>query len=84
MHEAQMMDTRMNLLVLLTSTVDKFNKGMKGANAANYVEFVDFIKNEKGQIEGAMVRDTIKNKTFPIKSKAVVNCAGIHADELRI
>lgn len=57
---------------------------MKGANAANYVEFVDYIKNDKGEIEGAIVRDVLKNKTFPVKSKVVVNCAGVHADELRI
>ena len=28
--------------------------------------------------------DRLKNKKFTIKSKVVVNCASIHADELRI
>lgn len=84
MHEMQMMDTRMNMNVLLTSTVDKYVGGQKGSNIANYVEFVDFVKNAEGKIEGAIVNDRLQNKQFKIKSKAVVNCAGIHADEIRI
>lgn len=45
MHETQMMDGRMNLNALLTSSVEGFIPGMKGANLANYVEFRDFVKN---------------------------------------
>jgi hypothetical protein len=39
MHEAQMMDTRMNLHALLTASIEGFIPGMKGATLANYVEF---------------------------------------------
>ncbi len=74
----------MNLNTLLTATIDKYIPGMKGANMANYTEFVDFIKNSDGKIEGAIVYDSLKKKQFRIKSKAVVNCTGIHADELRL
>jgi glycerol-3-phosphate dehydrogenase len=84
MHETQMMDTRMNLLALMTTTIDKYIPGMKGSNIANYVEFIDFIKDENGKIQGAVVYDKLKKKQFKIKSKTVVNCAGIHADELRM
>jgi hypothetical protein len=45
MHETQMMDGRMNLNALLTSSIEGFIPGMKGANLANYVEFKDYIKN---------------------------------------
>lgn len=45
MHEAQMMDTRMNLHALLTASVDGFIPGMKGATLANYVEFQSFTKD---------------------------------------
>ena len=45
MHEAQMLDSRMNLHALFTASIDSYIPGMKGANLANYVEFVDFVKN---------------------------------------
>jgi len=62
MHEIQMMDGRMNLITLLTSTIDKYAPGMKGANIANYVEFQDFLKDEYGKVIGAVVYDRLKNK----------------------
>eukprot|EP00347_Sterkiella_histriomuscorum_P017566 403348844 len=84
MHEAQMMDSRMNLNTLLTSTVNQYIPGMKGANIANYTEFVDYIKNEHGKIVGAVLQDNLTKKQFKVKCKVLVNCAGIHADELRL
>ena len=48
------------------------------------MDFVDFIKDENGKISGAVVFDTIAKKQIKIKSKTVVNCTGIHADELRL
>lgn len=57
---------------------------MKGANIANYVEFVDYVKNPNGKIEGAILYDNLKKKQFKVNSKVVVNCTGIHADELRL
>lgn len=53
---------------------------------ANYVEFKDYIKDEKtGKIIGAMCVDKLdpESKPFAVKAKVVVNCAGVHADELR-
>lgn len=67
----------MNLAALLTSSIDNYIQGMKGATLANYVEFIDFVKNDKGKIEGAVLFDKIKMKQFTVKSKVVVNCAGI-------
>lgn len=78
-----MLDTRMCLHALLTSSIDKYVPGQKGANLLNYVEFRDFIKNSQGHIEGAVLYDKIKHKEFRVKSKVVVNCSGIHADEIR-
>jgi glycerol-3-phosphate dehydrogenase len=74
----------MNLNSLFTATIDKYVPGMKGANIANYTEFIDFIKNAEGKIEGAILYDILKKKQFKVKSKVVVNCTGIHADELRL
>jgi glycerol-3-phosphate dehydrogenase len=56
---------------------------MKGTTLSNYTEFVDFIKNDQGKIEGAILFDKIKKKQFKVKSKVVVNCAGIQGDSLR-
>lgn len=73
-----MMDSRMNMNALLTSSVDNYIIGMQGATLANYTEFVDFIKNEStGKIEGAILFDKLKKKEYRVKSKVVVNCAGI-------
>lgn len=79
-----MIDSRMNLNSLLTSTIDKFIPGMKGATLANYVEFKDFLKDQDGKIIGAKLKDNLTKKEFNVKAKVLVNCAGIHADELRI
>ena len=84
MHEAQMVDSRMNLNTLLTSTIEGYNPGMKGSNLANYTEFIDFKKNEEGKIIGAKLKDLISGKEFDVAAKCVVNCAGIHSDTLRL
>lgn len=84
MHEAQMIDSRMNLNTLFTSTIDNFIPGMKGSNLANYTEFVDFMKNENGKITGAKLKDGITGKEFSVSAKCVVNCAGVHSDTLRL
>lgn len=85
LYESQMMDSRMNLHALLTASVDGFIPGQKGAALANYVEFVDFLKDATtGQITGAVLFDKLKKKQFAVKAKVVVNCAGVHADELRL
>jgi glycerol-3-phosphate dehydrogenase len=84
MHETQMMDARMNLHALLTASVDGFIPGMRGANLANYTEFREFIKTPDGKIAGAIVYDKIAKKEHKVKAKVVVNCTGIHADEIRL
>jgi glycerol-3-phosphate dehydrogenase len=83
MNEAQMNDSRMNQHALFTASIDGFIPGMKGANIANYVELVSYVKNADGKIEGAVLYDKIAKKEFKVKGKVVVNCAGVHADELR-
>jgi hypothetical protein len=41
-----MIDSRMGMNTLLTSSIDEFIPGMKGSILANYTEFVDYIKKE--------------------------------------
>lgn len=83
LHEAQMLDSRMNLHALFTAAQDSFIPGMKGATLANYVEVQGLLKAADGRIEGAHLLDRIKGRQFKVKAKAVVNCAGVHADALR-
>lgn len=81
--EGQINDARQVMLSILTSTIKNYHLGQKAATAANYVEFVDFVKDEEGKVVGAKLHDKIKNKSFEVKAKVVVNCAGTFADELR-
>ena len=83
LNETQMMDTRMNLLALLTASVESFVPGMKGTTLANYVEVTDLIKGADGKITGAKLLDKLTKKEHTVKCKVVVNCTGVHADELR-
>ena len=79
-----MIDSRMNLNTLLTSSIEGYIPGMKGSNLANYTEFLDFLKDDQGKIVGAKVKDQISGKEFDIAAKCVVNCAGVHSDTLRL
>lgn len=79
-----MIDSRMALNSLLTASIDNFIPGMKGASLLNYTEFVDYVKNDDGKIVGAKLLDRLNNKEFTVYAKCVVNCAGIHSDELRL
>ena len=83
MHEAQMIDGRMALNSLFTASVDGFCKGMRGASLVNHMEFKEFVKKD-GKIVGAKLFDRIKAKEHVVHAKRVVNCAGVHADELRL
>jgi len=85
MSEAQMVDSRMNLNTLFTSAIDDYIPGMKGATLANYTEMKEFTKDDNGKINGAVCVDKLdpSGKPFTVKAKVVINCAGVHADELR-
>jgi len=85
MSETQMHDSRMNLNCLFTAAVDNYIPGMTGATLANYVELKSLIKDAQGKIVGAMCVDKLdpSRAEFPVRAKVVVNCAGVHADEIR-
>jgi len=53
-----------------------------GATLANYCEVTDFLYSE-GKINGVIVHDKETDKSFVIRSKAVVNAAGPWVDLLR-
>ena len=72
----------MNLLVLLTSTIEII-PSMRRANIANYTVAKELLKNDEGKIIGVKMIDKISGKEFDVKSKVVVNCCGIFADVIR-
>ena len=85
MSETQMHDARMNFNILFTAAIDGYHPGQTGATLANYVELKSLIKDDSGKVIGGMCVDKYdpEGKEFPVKAKVVVNCAGVHADEIR-
>lgn len=83
--ETQTHDSRLLLNSLFTAAVDGYTPGQTGATLANYVELRSLIKNDKGQVIGGMCVDKMDptGEEFAIKAKVVVNCTGVHADEIR-
>ena len=80
-----MHDSRMALNSLFTSSIDEYIPGQTGATLANYVELKRFIKDDDGKIIGGTCVDKMdpEGKEFNVKAKVVINCAGVHADEIR-
>lgn len=78
-----MNDARMNMDTILTSTISDYKPNFPGANVLNYTKFIGFKKDEKGTIIGAEILDKTTNQTYVVKTKAIVNCAGVFADEIR-
>jgi glycerol-3-phosphate dehydrogenase len=74
-----MIDSRMDLLTLFTSSIDQYHEGFEGSTIANYVEFKEFIK-DNGKIVGVIAFDRIANKEIKIRSKVVVNTIGVVGD----
>lgn len=59
-----MIDTRQVLLTLFTASIPEYIEGQKGATLANYIELKSLVKDENGQIKGAVVYDKISKKQF--------------------
>lgn len=82
--DGQFNDTRMNIDLLLTGTIDNYIPKMKGGNILNYAEVSGLIKNPLNQnVEGVEFVDKLTGKTHQVKGKVVCNCAGVFADDIR-
>jgi len=53
-----------------------------GALLANYVKVTGFLRDEVGQISGAVARDELTSETLHIAARVVVNATGVWADEV--
>ena len=54
----------------------------EGAAVLNYTKCSSFLK-ENGKIRGGIVEDVLAGKQYKIRSRAVINAAGVFGDEIR-
>ena len=74
-YDGQMNDARCNLALALTAI-------QKGATVTNYTEAISLIKDEKGRMRGAMVKDVLSGDEFPVYARGVINATGPYCDGL--
>ncbi|GFE52756.1 FAD-dependent glycerol-3-phosphate dehydrogenase [Babesia ovis] len=82
-YDGQHDDSRTNLLMAMTSTIDNYVPGQVGATVVNHTEVVDLLKDNDGKVCGAKVHDKFTGETFDVKAKSVVNCSGPFAEKVR-
>lgn len=75
-YDGQMNDARCNLALALTAI-------QKGATVTNYVEATSLIKDERGRLRGAFVKDVLSGEAFPVYARGVINATGPYCDGLR-
>ncbi|KAI1210521.1 FAD dependent oxidoreductase-domain-containing protein [Annulohypoxylon truncatum] len=75
-------DSRMNVSIAMTAAI-------YGATVLNHAEVTGLIKNDKGRLSGAQVKDLIperngkKSEPITVKAKCIVNCTGPFTDSIR-
>ena len=74
-YDGQFDDARLNVEVAMKAIE-------QGCAIANYLEVIEIIK-ENDKCRGAVVRDSLSGKTFPIKAEVVVNATGPYSDSIR-
>jgi glycerol-3-phosphate dehydrogenase len=74
-YDAQADDARLTLTVARTAAIDH------GAAVANGARVVGFLKDDAGQVRGARI--DADGQTFEVSAGAVVNAAGVWADDVR-
>jgi len=55
----------------------------RGAALANYTRLTGFIRDERGRIVGAQVRDELAGAEFEIRARLSINATGVWMDEVR-
>ena len=66
----------MCLAIALTAT-------RHGATVANHVKATALLKDEKGQVRGAHLRDELTGKEWDLNAKCVINATGPFTDSIR-
>ena len=74
--ESQTDDARLVLRVLREATT-------RGAVAVNYTSAVGLLRDEQGQVNGILARDSEGREPIGLRARVVVNATGAWADSLR-
>jgi glycerol-3-phosphate dehydrogenase len=74
--DAQTDDARLVLRVLREAVA-------AGGTALNYVQAEQLLKDESGQVTGAILGDVVSGKTREVRAQLVINATGAWADKLR-
>jgi len=74
--DGQFDDARYNITLVQT-----FSEA--GGNTLNYARVTDFKRGAGGNISGVMVKDQLREETFTINAKAIVNATGPVSDSIR-
>jgi glycerol-3-phosphate dehydrogenase len=74
--DGQFDDARYNITLVQTFTE-------AGGNTLNYARVTDFQREAGGKISGVVVKDQLKEATFTVSAKAVVNATGPVSDSIR-
>lgn len=75
-HDGQFNDARLCVTLAVTAA-------RAGATVLNHAEVTGLIKDAKGQVTGATVRDLQSGRRHTVHARAVINAAGPFSDELR-
>ncbi|EKX73189.1 glycerol-3-phosphate dehydrogenase, putative [Theileria equi strain WA] len=82
-YDGQHNDSRTNVLMALTSTIDEYVPGQVGSTIGNYLKVEELLKDSTGKVNGALVCDVLTGETFTVKADVVVNCAGPFAEKIK-
>jgi len=75
-YDGQFNDARMNVALACTAA-------RAGATVLNHAEVTGLIKDERGKVVGAKVRDALTGSMWDVHAKVVVNATGPFSDALR-
>ncbi|EER02953.1 glycerol-3-phosphate dehydrogenase, putative [Perkinsus marinus ATCC 50983] len=82
-YDGQLNDSRMDLAIAMTATVDGYIDGWVPATVVNHATVEHVRKNAQGLCDGVQVKDELSGDTFEVTGKIVINATGARADFLR-
>ncbi|EJC98962.1 DAO-domain-containing protein [Fomitiporia mediterranea MF3/22] len=75
-YDGQHNDSRMNMALIMTAV-------RHGAIVANHVEVSQLEKDQNtGKLKGAVVKDVLTGKSWPVRARGIINATGPFADSL--
>jgi glycerol-3-phosphate dehydrogenase len=74
-HDGQFDDSRL-AINLMQSTIEN------GGTLINYMGVSGLLKDEKGRLNGVVVKDEFSAETYEVKGKVVINATGVFTDDI--